>query len=87
MASLVTALLQRVGTELQARPYSPEDEAIVHEELPEPMLEVRSAWVTEDLGFELRFARPLRITNTIMQSVDGRHAQADATQTFGALGC
>ena len=43
MASLVAALLQRVGAELQTRPYSPEDEAVVHEELPEPMLEVRTS--------------------------------------------
>jgi hypothetical protein len=43
MASLVAALLQRMGAELQTRLYSPEDEAVVHEELPEPMLEVRAA--------------------------------------------
>ena len=40
MASLVATLLQRVGTELLSRPYSPDDETIVHEDLPEPMLEV-----------------------------------------------
>ena len=44
MGSLVAALLQRVGMELQSRLYSPEDEAIVHEELPEPMLEVCSGF-------------------------------------------
>ena len=38
----MAALLQRVGAELQTRPYSPEDEAMVNEELPEPMLEVRT---------------------------------------------
>ncbi len=42
MGSLVAALLQRAAAELHSRPYSPADDAIVHEELPEPMLEVPS---------------------------------------------